>query len=161
MKAIAQTAQQARRKRLYVLLRVANNDMAARVPDWDDDDYRNVLKNHGAKTCNGRISATTMSLAQLDNALRFFKTHGFKPRAKKTVANWRAPRIAKLNAMWCALADNGHLRDRSEQAMQTWCVREVNGLTRLQWATSDQLNTAVEMLKRYLQRCGVDTTVTA
>lgn len=144
------------RKRLYALLHIASDDMRSRVPDWDDDDYRLVLKEHGAKLRNGKYSATTMSLVQLEKALEYFKQSGFKVRRTRSEGNWRAARIAKLNALWCELADAGHVRDRSEVAMQSWCANQVHGLTRLQWATSPQLNQAVEMLKRYCHRCNVD-----
>jgi hypothetical protein len=153
----AKTAQQARRKQLYTLLRVANAYMAGKVPHWSDDDYRLLLKLYGAKLKSNRYSATTMSVAGLENALDYFKAAGFKPRAKqKPSTNWRSARIAKLNAMWCALADAGHVRNRSEKAMQTWCCNQVKELTALQWATSDQLNAAVEMLKKFQQRAGIN-----
>ncbi len=156
MKTVTRTSQKSRRQKLYVLLRVANNFMAAKVPDWSDDDYRHVLKINGAKEVKGRYSAASMSVAEMEKALDHFKAAGFKAKAKKSNGTWRSPRVAKLNAMWCALSDAGCVRNRSEDALQTWCANNVKGLTKLQWATSEQLNTAVEMLKRYSNRCGLN-----
>lgn len=147
------------RNALYRRLRVAYNWAQTNLPEWRDDDYRNVLKIHGAAMVDGKYSATTMSHQQMEEAFRFFQKKGFrlqrKPTSKKD-RNWRKPRIAKLNAMWCALADAGHVENKSESAMAAWCRHNVKDLTQLQWADSDQLNKAVEMLKSYCKRCDVE-----
>lgn len=146
----------ANRKRLFKLLAVANRELGKLRPGWCEDDYRLVLQQCGAKQNNGRFSASTMTDRQMEEALRQFKVLGFKTKRVGGTGTWRTARINKLNAMWCALADAGVVRDRSSHAMEVFCRRQINGLTRLQWATSDQLNQAVEMLKGWCVRVNVE-----
>jgi hypothetical protein len=149
------------RKQLYVRLRVACTWAAKKWPTWCDEDYRQVLCNFGAQVVNGKYSGTTMTEPQLKNAMKYFYQKGFrlqpkKVDPKKSPGDWRKPRIAKLNAMWCELADDGHVEDRSQSAMEAWCKNNVPGLSRLQWTDSGELNKAVEMLKGFCRRCRVD-----
>ncbi len=138
------------RKRLYTLLQVANRELTHARAGWCDDDYRAILQQCGATEKSGKFSASTMTNPQIEQALERFKQLGFKPRRSQTkTAPWRMPRIAKLNAMWCALADAKVVDDRSETAMKAWCKHQVKGLNNLEWATSEQLNKAVEMLKQF------------
>ncbi len=148
------------RKRLYTRLRVGDAWAERRWPDWRGDDYRMVLSNFGAQKVRGVYSATTMTDQQLKNVMSYFTKRGFRLQPKKStdktaVSDWRKPRIAKLNAMWCQLADAGHVDDRSETAMEAWCKNNVPGVTRLQWADNGQLNKSVQMLKQFCIRCDV------
>lgn len=148
-----------RRTQLYRLLAVGQRQLKL-----DEDTYRSMLAQYGAKEIDGKVSAKSLSLTQLEQVLEHLKKSGFKVQNKlkgtglRTV-NWRKPRLAKLNAMWTLLADNGHVRDRSEAAMHRWCIRQVKGLERLEWAESHQLNTAVEALKSWCIRVGLSKEV--
>lgn len=147
------------RKRLYTLLQVGNTWLAGHRSGWDEACYRDLLARNGATEKSGRISASTMNLQQLELAVREMKTLGFTPKRKKPAVknyDWRAARIAKLNAMWIAMHDAGVVENRSEQAMRKWCENQVPGLTKLQWAETDQLNKAVEMMKAMAACAGVD-----
>lgn len=149
--------QSAPRTRLYKLLAVANRELSTLRAGWSDDDYRAILMQCGATRVDGRFSARTMSIAQMAAALARFKALGFRVRSARpnTPGDWRAARIAKLNAIWCALADAGQVRDGSQRAMENFCRKHLNGLERLQWATSPQLNRCVEMLKQFAARVAV------
>lgn len=149
----------ARRTRLYKLLAVGNRELHGQRAGWCDDDYRYILQQCGASLEDGKYSAKSMTIPQLDTALARLKQLGFKVKkpASSGTGTWRAARIRKLNAMWCALADGGHVRNRSSQAMETFCRKRVPDMTRLQWATSDQLNKAIEELKAWCKRCEVET----
>lgn len=126
--------------------------------EFTDDDYRHILQMHGAQVVDGKHSATTMSIRQLDAALAHCHDLGFRVSKKVSretdkAKSWKAPRIGKLNALWCSLADAGVVNDRSESAMQRYCENNVPGLTKFEWVTSDQLNKAIEMLKQmHIQR---------
>ncbi len=147
------------RKRLYTVLQVGNAWLTENRIGWDEECYRDLLARHGAQQKNGKYSATTMDLQQLELAHREMKDLGFKPTRKKTAdgkRDWRAPRIKKLNAMWIAMADAGAVENRSEEAMRKWCENQVPGPTKLQWAKTDQLNKAVEMMKRMATNAGVE-----
>lgn len=158
------TAPTQNRKILYRHLGMASNELRRIRPGFTEEDYRHILFMNGAKERDGKYSATTMSEAQLKSALAHCTSLGFKlsrgfhnksqkRQAKK--ADWKAPRIAKLNAMWCRLADSGAINDRSEEAMQNFCVRQIKDLSKFQWITSAQLNQAVEILKGMMLQRGL------
>lgn len=146
-----------RRTQLYTLLGVGNRELHTARAGWCEDDYRLILMQCGAELKGGKYSATTMNIQELEAALGRLKALGFKVKKGRSNETWRGPRVAKLNAMWCALADGGHVRNRSQHAMETFCRKRVPGLTRLQWATSEQLNKVVEELKQWCRRCNVRT----
>lgn len=114
-----------------------------------DENYRELLHSHGASKKDGKYSATTMSVAGLIQAVGEMRRKGFKPRAGG--GDWRQPRIEKITALWITLADAGVVRDRSETAMTRWCSR-ITRKTRLEWATSYELNACIEGLKEWAQR---------
>lgn len=143
------------RRRLYTLLAVANKELSESRPGWSDDDYRLILRQCGAGDLAGKPSATTMTVSQMEMALARFKQLGFKVRKQGGSTHWRAARIAKLNAIWCALADAGVVKFRDQRAMEGFLRRYVHGLNHLQWATTEQLNQCVETLKQWAKRTQV------
>lgn len=138
------------RNRLYTLINLGRQQLG-----WDDALYRSVLATFGATEKGGKISATTMSVAQLEQVLTHLRKHGFKARSSKSnVVDWRVPRIRKIQALWLALADAGAIDNPQESAMLRWC-ESVAGCKRLQWATTQQLNQCIEGLKSWATRAGV------
>lgn len=146
------------RIKAYKLLGIAKRELAKVRPGFRDEDYRHILFMNGAKMKDGEFSATTMSIGQLHMALKHCQDLGFriskkvgretpKTKSKSAERDWRAPRVAKLNALWISLADAGVINNRSEDAMKRYCMNNVPGLTRFEWITSAQLNRAIEMLK--------------
>jgi phage gp16-like protein len=129
---------------------------------WDEEFYRGIwLPLQGAtKDAKGRYSATTMTIGQLCQAVERMKDSGFKPTGnggkRFTHANkdWRAPRIAKLNAMWLAMAEAGVVQDESQDALEKWCKNH-HKKDRLQWACAQELNACIEQLKAWARRCNV------
>lgn len=143
------------RKRYYTLLSVGKTQLG-----WDDEFYRGIwLPMQGATLKNGRYSASTMSIWQLSAAVERMKESGFKPTSKHQYTHdkkdWREPRIAKVNAVWCALFDAGEVKDKSQSACEHWCKRYTKK-DRLQWAGSAELNTCIEQLKMWAKRVGVE-----
>ncbi|MGZ8153054.1 MAG: regulatory protein GemA [Methylovulum sp.] len=145
------------RTRYYQQLAIGKDQLG-----WDEEFYRGIwLPLQGAtKDAGGRYSATTMTIDQLCQAVERMKDEGFKPTGnggKKFThdkKDWRAPRIAKLNAMWLAMAEAGVVKDKSQDALETWCKR-YHKKDRLQWASSQELNTCIEQLKAWAMRCHV------
>ncbi len=139
------------RKHLYTLLQVGRADIG-----MDEEAYRLFLARHGAKQVKGRYSATTMPIGGLEAALEEMKAKGFKPTGKSRPRSqdWRRPRIEKITALWCALADAGVVRDRSEAAMVKWCAHHTK-TAQLEWAKSAGLNACIEGLKSWSLREGV------
>jgi len=151
---LAKYTQVDNRARYYQQLAIGKKQLG-----WDEEFYRGIwLPLQGAtKDADGRYSATTMTIAQLCQAVERMKDSGFKPtgqRGKKfTHANkdWRAPRIAKLNVMWMAMAEAKVVQDKSQDALEKWCKNH-HKKDRLQWATSQELNTCIEQLKAWARR---------
>lgn len=149
------TTPQDNKKHYYTLLQLGKTQLG-----WDDEFYYEVwLPQQGAQKKNGRYSATTLSLRQLAKAVAVMKTLGFKVKSTRKYAHdnpdWRRPRIDKLTAIWCTLADAGVVTSREQTALEHWCSRYTKK-DRLQWATSNDLNRCIEALKQWAKRSGVD-----
>lgn len=137
---------------LYTLLQVGKTSL-----HMSEADYRELLHKHGAKLdSKKRYSASTMNIAQLISALDDLKSQGFVPTrsSQHGKPNWRAPRIRKITALWCALADAGEVRERGYQSMERWC-RSVVKTSKLEWADGKGLNDCIEALKSWCHRKGV------
>lgn len=143
--------QQDRRLKLYQLLNVARASLR-----MQEDDYRTLLARHGAQERDGKISATTMELPGLEAALEELRKKGFQPRLKggAKVTPMREARVAKLRAMWIALAEAGVVRDRSDAALTKFCAR-ITKNARMEWLTTHQLNDCVNALRTWASREGV------
>jgi phage gp16-like protein len=143
--------QDAFRHRLYRLLVVGK-----RALHMEEDSYRALLERHGASLIGDKYSATTMTIDGLKAALDEMRAKGFAPQGKAlaTAAAWRKPRIAKITAIWCALADAGVIRNRGEAAMVKFCAR-ITGKARLEWAESEDLNNCIQALRAWAQNTGV------
>lgn len=134
------------RQRLYKLLQVGKREVA-----MSDDDYRALLARHGATEVDGRPSASTLSISQLEQALESLKRAGFRPRRGKPHYDWRQPRIDKAYALWCALYDGQVVRDRQFTAFERWS-RSLTKSAKLEWADSHALNAVIEALKSWASR---------
>lgn len=138
------------RQRFYTLLQVGKAQLG-----MGEDDYRAFLAGQGATAQAGRVSATTLSVPQLAAAVEAMRALGFEPVSRRgsvaRIGDWRRARVKKITALWCALADAGVVRDRSEAAMVKWCSG-VTRVARLEWANSAQLNLCIEGLKRWADR---------
>jgi hypothetical protein len=149
------------RQRLYALLRVALRDLQQQAPQlWTEDHYRDLLRRHGASDHGGRPSASTMSYQQIEAALAEMRAAGWQSTAgpELSIVHRCAPELSgqwrKITALWCALADAGTIRDRSEAAMLAWCDRHIRA-DRREWASAQDLGTCIEALKSWAARDGV------
>lgn len=152
------------RSRYYQLLAIGKTQLG-----WDDEFYYGIwLPMQGATRKDGRVSATTLSIGQLCQAVEVMKGLGFRPTGKACPErgrrggkkfthdqDWRKPRIGKLNALWLAMAAAGVVKDKSQDALERWCKRH-HKKDRLQWASSTELNRCIEQLKAWASRCGVE-----
>ena len=141
------------RTRLYKLLAIGRRQLG-----MDEETYRAFLAAQGATAIDGRISAKSMTPAQLHSAVEAMKSKGFRPtppaKSASNTPGWRKARIDKITALWCALADAGVVQHRDEAAMVKWCAT-ITRKARLQWASSQDLNKCVEGLKAWGTREGV------
>lgn len=143
--------QDAFRHRLYRLLVVGKREL-----HMEEDSYRALLARHGAGLIGDKHSATTMTIDGLKDALDEMRAKGFAPQGKTlaNAADWRKPRIAKITAIWCTLADAGVVKNRGEAAMVKFCAR-ITGKARLEWAESEDLNACIQALRAWAKNTGV------
>jgi len=134
------------RQRHYASLHIC-----AKKLDWDDDHYRKVfLRAQGAKQVNGEYSASTLNELELARAARAIQ------RLVKAmeISDWRDGPISKITAIWCAMADQGVIHNRSRQAMESWCLKQMKA-SKLEWASKEELNHIIETLKQWAKQKSV------
>lgn len=148
------------RKRLIRLIHVAKGPKGLRL---SDDAYRDVLE--GA---TGLRSCSAMNDGQLIQAYRAFQDLGFVPTGgKATGGKARSPaskhkrvktQADKVRALWIELGKAGITSGR-EDALQSWLDRMFarKGVAwanqdRLKCLSREQLRTAIESLKKMLER---------
>jgi hypothetical protein len=143
--------QDAFRHHLYKLLVVGKRELR-----MEEEDYRCLLERHGAGLIGDKHSATTMTIDGLKAALDEMRAKGFTPQGKTLAgaADWRKPRIAKITALWCTLADAGVIKNRSEASMIKFCAR-LTHKPRLEWASANDLNACIQALRAWAKNTGV------
>jgi hypothetical protein len=116
----------------------------------EDDVWRNhILPRFGAvPDANGRVSLNSVPESRLDDLIRELRNKS----AAKT--DWRAPRIAKIKAMWEILFSADIVRNREAKAMRAWCAK-MAGVERLEWASARKLDDCIEGLKKMATRGGL------
>lgn len=135
----------------YKLLQIGKSDLC-----WDDEFYYGIwLPQQGAIKKDNRYSATTMTIGQLSSAIEVMKRLGFVIKPKKAKSDWRQPRIKMIHALWARLADADEVKNNSAAACETWCVKHMKKDS-LKWASSQDLNNCIEMLKQWALRTHVD-----
>ncbi len=135
------------RARLIRVIHVGKRELG-----MNEDDYRRFLQR-----CTGKRSCNALSDTQLRHVRDEMKRRGFhvKPKARsKPASKAKQPRINKITALWCSLADAGAVKNRSQEAMEAWCKSMTNGRP-LAWAESNELNNCIEALKSWCVREGV------
>ena len=123
-----------------------------------DDDYRALLKNLTQKTSSKDLTdkerqAVRDHMQQLAERAGVVKP-GRRRAPARTFAQAKAaasPRERKVWALWHQLHRDGVVRDTSPAALNAWVQRTVH-VTALAFATSAQLDTLIEALKRWQQR---------
>jgi len=143
------------RQRCYTLLAIAKKQLCL-----DEETYRAFPAKHGARMKGGRISATTMSIGQLMQAVEAMKKHGFKPTCRASTGSaayeqtWRARMEGKIARLWFLGYEHGVIRDSSKAAMERWCCK-AGGLVTMRWFEAEHYNRCIEGLKSWLAREGV------
>lgn len=133
------------RKNRYAALAILKKEMQIA-----EESYRAVLKRHGAVEVDGRYSATTMSINQMDAVLTELKA---KNGSQQRHSDWRKARLLKISKMWNQLAIDGVVRSAERKSLLRW-ARNSHLLQseRLEWATSEELSKMIEALKAWVAR---------
>lgn len=139
------------------LLGMARTWAMKAVPGWSDESHRDLLKMAGAGMVDGRVSATTMTIKQLDAALQAYEQHGWERRRgvyrQGRVVRAVPARIAKIVRLWALLAEEGKSRDGSRRALLAWCSRQTGQrVARLDDLEPEQCQALTEQLKQWQAR---------
>jgi phage gp16-like protein len=152
-------------KRLLQLVQIGRRDLSL-----DEEDYRALLEG-----VTGQRSAKGLKAAQLEAVLTAMKGIGFKPKAKSPAkgrqmsppshARVKAPEVRKLRAIWITMAQDGFVRDGSEDALASYAKRITTthnngaGVASLEWLTSAQASRVLESLKKWHVRLMTDAII--
>lgn len=112
------------------LVGIAKTWAMKHLPGWSDESHRDLLFVAGAKVVDNRLSASTMSVPQLNAVLESYERRGW-PRQKKVFGEGKSakpvpPRIAHLVRLWGKLGTSGKVANASRPALLAWCGRQVN-----------------------------------
>ena len=134
----------------------------------DDDTYRALI----ARIGRGAKSSKDLTPLQRQAVIAHMKASGFKLQAKRAPlkgATRGEPQLAKLRALWWALADARAVErpvdaTACDAAVGAWGLRQIGDawakrhggepLTALRFADADQLHDLIEQLKQWGYRVG-------
>lgn len=115
-----------------MLLGIAKTWAMAKLPGWCDETHQDLISRHGAVEIDGRISASSMNMPQLAEALNDYERRGW-PR-KRTYARKGEPRqagktvtpqISMMVKLWGKLGQAGKVENASRPALLAFCARQV------------------------------------
>jgi phage gp16-like protein len=154
----------AMRNKLIAKIHVAKKQLGL-----DDDQYRGIIlgatdgKADSCKNCNE---------AQLEQIMKQMTEWGFKPvvtaptegekpKVKLSPVTRGKPdptQVDKIRAVWIDLANKGIIRNRSDDAIQSFAKR-LTRVDRLEWLTTKQCQTVLVALKAMEQKAEVNDSV--
>lgn len=110
------------------------------LPGWSDDSHRDLIARYGAVMVEGRISASSMNVPQLDAVLQDYERRGW-PRSNRVFNEVGAygntpngntpkprsvpPRIAYMVRLWGKLGKAGKVEHANRRALLAFCARQV------------------------------------
>lgn len=142
------------------------------LPGWSDDSHRDLLARYGAVEIEGRISASSMNVPQLDAVLGDYERRGWS-RSKRAFsekhlaghpndvgANGNTPkprnvppRIAYMVRMWGKLGTAGKVEHATRKALLAFCARQVaRDVPDLDSLTVAECQQITEAMKGWLAR---------
>lgn len=114
------------------LVGIAKGWAAKSLTGWSDECHRDLLQRHGAKNIDGRVSASTLNLAQLGAVLDDYERRGWArtkqyqtkgaPAAKSVPAN-----ISLIVKLWGKLGTAGKVKTPTRPALLEFCKKFNSG----------------------------------
>ena len=157
------------RRRLYTLLNIGWRQLG-----WTETYYReSCLAKHGAAANKGKISATTLTDQQLEDALRQMKADGFVPLTRTKPSKPSGPRkgsnqgdqpasaeqAALIRNLWARLQEVGAVRSADPASLRVWLQKNSrrHHPTGTGWSEPQFLNrraaaAIIQQLKNWLRR---------
>ena len=106
------------------LVGIAKGWAIKHLPCWCDDIHRDLLARHGATSKDGRISASTMTQAQLRAVLDDYERRGWPRRKSFSRQNLPVtPQISLIVRLWGKLGQAGQIDHASRPALLAYCSR--------------------------------------
>ena len=119
---------------------------------WTEETYRDTLHELTGKSSAGDLDADER--AQVLDKMRelgFQRTGRSAAWDGSRAGSKDSPQLRKVRELWIALGATGELRDTSDVALHSFCMRQA-GRSRLEWCSAEQLNKVIEGLKAWLAR---------
>ena len=105
-----------------------------------DEEYRGLL----SSVTGGRTtSSKELTGEELVRALAALRKAGFRTTAD--------PQIRKIKSLWDEMHDLGIVRNRSDQAIETY-IRRITRVQKIEWCSVEQLQLVIETLKNWIDR---------
>lgn len=122
---------------------------------WDDALYRSVL----AARFGGKTSATELTWQERQALINYMKQQGFVVKSKRSTERGADETMAKLRAMWFAMAEVGAVNKpatvaEADVAIDAWAKRMQPELAAIRFASSYQMQRLIEAMKKWAQRVG-------
>lgn len=139
----------------------------------DDGTYRMMLSRVSqAVSGKAKNSITQMSIDELKAVIEDMREHGFTPTRGKTASGKSKspatatnpkehPMLGKIRALWIAMANDGIVRDASDEALQAFARKNINKarqrvnaplVLNISGMTPRELTVVLETLKSWQQR---------
>lgn len=141
------------------LVGIARGWAISNLSGWSDETHRDLLTRHGAHAIGGRVSASTLNMAQLGNVLNDYERRGW-PRQRKVFSGSpggvkRVPdQIAHMVRLWGKLGQAGKVEKATRPALLAFCARQigVDAVKDLDSLETAQRQKIIEALKSWLAR---------
>lgn len=105
-----------------------------------DEEYRGLL----SSVTNGRTaSSKELTGEELSRALANLRKAGFRTTGD--------PQLRKIKSLWYEMHDLGIVRNRSEQAIETY-IRRITKVQKIEWCSVHELQLVIETLKNWIDR---------
>ncbi len=142
------------------LVGIAKTWAAKNLPGWCDETHRDLLTRHGAVMIDGRVSASTLNVPQLDAVLDDYERRGWSRQRKVFGAGQGAAAkpvpagIAHLVRLWGKLGQAGKVANASRPALLAFCARQCQGreVPNLDSLSMAERQAITEALKAWLAR---------
>lgn len=123
-------------KHAYQLIGIAKNWAIKNLPNFTDDNHRDLLARHGAIAKNGRISATTLNMKALEAVLKDYEQRGwhrersfFSTGSKGGAGSGLKAKpitesIRMIVRLWSKLGQAGKIKIATRPTLLAFCTRQ-------------------------------------
>ena len=139
------------------LVGIAKDWAEKNLAGWSDDSHRDLLKRYGALKTEGRYSASSMNVPQLDSVLGDYERRGWSRQKRVFAGSGNAQkvpeRIAFMVRMWGKLGKAGKVENANRKALLAFCARQTgHDVADLDSLTVAECQKISEAMKGWLAR---------